>query len=263
MKKAVYLLPVILTLGISLGAQERQPVREPGSPVDVQSGEPTAHPRLYRETWYDYLIRQFNPNGVNWGRWVEERRQAFLQSTAANPFFKYSLVVTCLLLIMAGALAKVWIDKRRVIWLAQEQFDDLGRHDQYSRKAARDAIERYNRHMEKCNRAVEAELAGRVTAGGFASQQDADQKLHDALVKLAQTERERAALEAKLERTSAVVGDLTVRLNGAHAGGNGHSAAEAPSGAQEYKTSELVKQISELQQQLHYERERNKRLKGM
>jgi hypothetical protein len=262
MKKLAYVAMAVLAFCISLGAQERQPVQQRDVRVRAQTGEPVAHPRLYQQTWYDYLIRQFNPNSVNWGRWVEKRRQAFLDSTVTNPFFKYSLVVTSLLLLMSVALAKVWIDKRRVVWLAQEQFDDLRRHDEYSRKTARDAIARYNRHMERCNRVVEAELATRPVPQ-WAGADDPRAKTDETLLNLADKERERAALEVKLQRKDALVTDLTMRLNRTQSGGNGHSAAEAPSAAPEYKTSDLVKQISELQQQLHHERERNKHLKGM
>jgi len=263
MRNLVCLTLAVLVVCASLGGEVRQQVQQPSVPIRAQNGEPVAHPRLYQQTWYDYLVRQFNPKGVDWGRWLDERRQAFLESPVANPFFKYSLVVTCLLLVTSVALAKVWIDKRRVVWLTQEQFDDLRRHDGYSRETAHVAIERYNRHMEKCNRVVEAELATRPGQPWPAPAEDARAKSDETLLRLADKERERAALEAELQRKNALVTELTMRLNKTQRGGNGHTAVDTPSAAPDYKMSELVKQVSELQQQLHHEREQNKRLKGM
>jgi hypothetical protein len=50
-----------------------------------------------------FLSLQFNPDHGNWGDWIEERRQALLDASARNPYFKYSLASTVLLLVALGA----------------------------------------------------------------------------------------------------------------------------------------------------------------
>src|SRR6266699_2660698 len=54
------------------------------------------HSRLYGDSWYDFFLRQFNPDHLDRGAWIEQRRQIFLDGTARSPYFKYSLAVTVL-----------------------------------------------------------------------------------------------------------------------------------------------------------------------
>ena len=43
-----------------------------------------------RDAWYEFLLKQINPDDVDYGSWLEERRQAFLDSSVRNPYFWYS-----------------------------------------------------------------------------------------------------------------------------------------------------------------------------
>ncbi len=221
---------------------------------------PYQHPvivtRPYQQTWYDALLRQFNPDNLDWGHWLEQRREAFLEQTAANPYFKYSLVTTTLLILLSIALAKSEIDKSRIKWLAEERHDDLLAQDKYSRRTAHEAIRKYNAHMEKCNRVVEAEMAGRSGVAAPCSPGQGGMTLDQAVAENAQLKREREQLRAELDSKKSMVGELTVRVNGMSGGGNG---SPAPGLAQ----GDLVKQVNELREQLYRERERNKQLKGL
>ena len=42
------------------------------------------------------------------------------------------------------------------MWITAEMMTDLYNHDQYSRDVAGQAIQKYNEHIERCNRAIEA-----------------------------------------------------------------------------------------------------------
>ena len=55
-----------------------------------------------RDTWYEFLLKQFNPSNFDYGAWMEERRQVFLDASVRNPYFKYSTGVTIALLLMAA-----------------------------------------------------------------------------------------------------------------------------------------------------------------
>jgi hypothetical protein len=109
----------------------------------------------------------------------------------------YSLVTTTLVILLAIGLAKVSIDKSRILWLAQERHEALLDQDRQSRRFAHEAIRKHNAHMEKCNRVVEREMAAErelqrpTTAIGSQPEEQ--------LLKQADVERERAALETKLE----------------------------------------------------------------
>ena len=104
------------------------------------------------DTWYEFLLKQFNPNNFDYGAWMEERRQVFLDESVRNPYFKYSLGTTIALLVMAMVYTKQWIDHRRAMWITAEMMTDLYNHDAYSRGVAREAIQKYNDHIERCNR---------------------------------------------------------------------------------------------------------------
>lgn len=235
----------------------------------TQSGEPSAqaaghplyqHPvmvtRPYHQTWYDALLRQFNPDNLDWGHWLEQRREAFLRHTADNPYFKYSLVATTLLILLGVAFAKVEIDKSRIKWLAQDRNEDLLGHDRHLRRVAHEAIRKYNMHMERCNRVVEREMVGPPNVAASPAPAGGTMDLERALEENAQLRRERDHLQAELDGSKARVNDLSMRINGMAGGGNGSSQTGHARG-------DPVKQINELREQLYRERARNKQLKGM
>ena len=156
----------VLTLGLALlwcapVAGQTQGGRSPERPRETKSQpstgtRPVTGAPLYRDTWYEFVVRQFNPDHRNWGGWIEERRQALLDASALNRYFKYSLVSTVLLLMALGAWAKALCDLGRTKGIFEEKLSEALRHDQYSREGAREAIRRYNEHIDKCNRVIEA-----------------------------------------------------------------------------------------------------------
>jgi hypothetical protein len=112
------------------------------------------------DTWYEFLLKQFNPDNFDYGAWMEQRRQVFLEASVRNSYFKYSAGVTIALLLVVVVCAKQWIDHRRTMWITAEMMADLYNHDLYSRDIAEKAIEKYNQHIKRCNRAIEAAAQG-------------------------------------------------------------------------------------------------------
>jgi len=227
--------------------------------------QPAAPSHLYGDTWYDFFLRQFNPDHLDRGAWLEQRRQMFLDATARNRYFKYSLIVTILLLVVIAGCSKLWYDLRKTRWIDAEKLADVLSHDRYSREAAREAIRRHNHHIEKCNRVIEAQEAG-LSLSAPAAGSDAEAlraELQETAAKLSDVTRERNELKAELDETKLSVADLSLRVESLVRKGNGHSAgAEGMAGASASSHADLVRHINNLQQQLQAERERNKRLKG-
>jgi len=62
--------------------------------VTTARGQGPQPPYQPRETWYEFLLRQFNPSDFDYGEWIEERRQALLEATVQTPYFWYSTGVT-------------------------------------------------------------------------------------------------------------------------------------------------------------------------
>lgn len=261
MRKVLCMAYCVLSLALPVFSQTRsaEPLAQRSASLPYQ--HPVVVTRPYQQTWYSALLRQFNPDNLDWGHWLEQRREVLLEQTAANPYFKYSMVTTTLLMLLAIALAKSQIDKSRIKWLAAERHGDLLRHDRNSRQVAHEAICKYNSHMEKCNRVVEAELAGHRGEKLGSAAEETQGKSEEALTQAANLRRQRDVLAGELEQHTAMVGQLAARLNSLQvnvgkAPGDG-STQTAPTQA------DLIKQTNELREQLYRERERNKRLKGM
>lgn len=233
----------------------------PGNQAASHAPAPAPPPHLYQDTWYDYLLRQFNPERFNYGDWLDERRQMLLDATARNPYFKYGLLTTLLLLLGMAAYAKLWYDLRKTRWLAAEKLADAQSHDRLSREAARAAVARYNEHIEKCNRAIEAQESGLTFAGSGNNDLDSlKRELEDARNQKQAAIQERNNLQAELHQTSAAMADLSLRLAGSAGKGSGNGRSAGATGDATH--AELMQHINRLQQQLHVEREKNKRLKG-
>ena len=226
------------------------------SPSAVRPASP-----LYqrRDTWYEFLLKQFNPDDIDYGSWLDERRQAFLEARVHNPYFKYSAGVTLALVLMTLVVAKQRIDHHRSMWITAEMMTDLYNHDAYSRQVAREAIETYNHHIERCNRAVEASDHG-VPA------MDSDNHRLTAELQAVTAERdsyrrERDLAKQELTEKERVLADMSMRLDAlvkkADSGRNTPSASSVQGGDQK-----LVHHINALQEQLYTERRENRRLKG-
>ena len=224
------------------------------------SAAPTAGP-LYqrRDTWYEFLLKQFNPDDIDYGSWLEKRRQAFLDASVRNPYFRYSTGVTVVLLILATLYAKLHIDHRRSMWITAEMMTDLYNHDAYSRQLAREAIERYNHHIERCNRAIEASDHNVPAVDSDNDRLTAE--LQAVTAERDSYRRERDLAKQELTEKERVLADMSMRLDAlvkkADSGRNTPSASSVQGGDQK-----LVHHINALQEQLYTERRENRRLKG-
>jgi hypothetical protein len=114
------------------------------------------------------MLKQFNPDNTDYGRWVEQERRNLFELLRKNPYFRYSFSITIALLLAATACAKQSVDHRRAMWITAEMMADLYNQDAYSRQVAQEAIERYNKHIERCNRAIEAGESLAVARGPYA-----------------------------------------------------------------------------------------------
>ena len=247
-------------------AQDRPPAssvpRSQYSPMAAAQAQ--GHTQQPPDSWYDFLLKQFNPTDVDYGKWMEERRRVFLEASAKNPYFPYSFWLTLWSLFVMVAYAKLRIDRRRERYLTEEMLTDLYNQDLYSRQAAKDAIAKYNNHVEHCNRAIEAG-SGQTISGSTSENDDLKAKLKKAADDLRAVTSEKEQLSEELQRRSAVVTDLSLQLQALSEKIDGIGDAHAVSQAGlplPASNSEYMKLVNSLQQQLLAEREKNRRLKG-
>ena len=256
----------LITAGPAVAQQRPQsPVALRGQRQAQPQGQrqaPPARPMYQRgDTWYEFLLKQFNPSNFDYGAWMEERRQVFLDASVRNPYFKYSLGTTIALLVLAMLYSKQWIDHRRAMWITAEMMTDLYNHDLYSRDVAEKAIQKYNQHIERCNRAIEAAQHGSTLPVATADADQLNAQLQKTAGELNVANTENAALQEQLKQKSNVIVELSLRADALSKKNGGNLASSQPidlSGAD----PNLIKHINDLQEQLVVERKKNRKLKG-
>ena len=213
------------------------------------------------DTWYEFLLKQFNPSNFDYGAWMEERRQVFLDESVRNPYFKYSAGVTLGLLLMTAICAKQWIDRRRTLWITAEMMADLYNHDLYSRDVAEKAIQKHNEHIERCNRAIECAQNGTAVEGVDTGHESCKVELNRVVDERNEYLRELNDTKAKLEAKERTLTALSLRVEGMSVkpvvSGMADTSVELSSA-----DPNVVRHINNLQEQIYVERETNKRLKG-
>ena len=214
-----------------------------------------------RDTWYEFLLKRFNPDDFDYGSWIEQRRQAFLDASVRNRYFRYSAIVTLALFVLALLYTKLRIDHRRSMWITAEMMTDLYNHDAYSRQFARDAIQKYNEHIERCNRAVEASARG-VSAEGMESDVERYRaELQSVTAERDAYKRERDLAKGDLAEKERMLAEMSFRLDALAKKSNGYRDDARTVDARN-ADQELVQHINNLQEQLYAEKRENKRLKG-
>src|ERR1700674_2783605 len=184
-----------------------------------------------RETWYEFMLKQFNPGNFDYGTWLEKRRKAFLEATVKEQYFCCGVSVTAGMLLMMAACTKLYLDHRRSMRVTAEMMADVYSHDLLARQAATEAIEKYNRHIEQCNRAIEASEAGDVRPGWGDTQVDSLRaELQRVAGQLEATTQDRNKLQEELQQKSLVVADLSLRLDALSKKVNGPRSSGAGNG---------------------------------
>lgn len=265
MNRIIFVGTVVALLCAVAGAQKSaqpQPPSNPKTHVD-RTAVSAPVPYQHADTWYEFMLKQFNPDNVDYGWWVEEHRREFIETRIKNPYFGYSLFVSLALLAMTAVCVKQWIDHRRAMSITAEMMADIYNQDAYSRQAAHEAIDRYNKHIEGCNRVIEA---GDNAVAASAANNEVEQ-LRTELMRVAEERdsvtRERDIAREDLRKKSEVLANLSVRLEALTTkSGAANAAKSAPSLGGAGTDSKLIAHINNLQEQLYTERRNNRRLRG-
>ena len=266
MKRTIRLVTLailcLLNTGSAVAQQRPQTATVPHRSPQAQSQAPAVQvPYQRRDTWYEFLLKQFNPNDVDYGSWLEQRRQEFLDASVRNPYFKYSASTTIAILVLMMVCAKLLIDHRRSMWITAEMMTDIYNHDQYSRKVAREAIKRYNDHSERCNRAIEASELGTSDAASS----DVDRLISELQRVTDERNSSQRALELSkhdLKESQLIVAEMSLRLDALQKKSDANRNIGT---AVDVRTvdEKLVQHINNLQEQLYAAQNENKRLKGV
>ena len=153
------------------------------------------------------------------------------------------------------------IDHHRAMWITAEMMTDLYNHDLYSRDVADKAIQKYNQHIERCNRAIEAAQHGISIPGADSDANDLKSQLASVADQRDSYKRERDLAKRDLQEKEQLIAAMSLRVDaiGKKTDPNQVAASSVDMSAADPK---LVQLINNLQEQLYAERRENRRLKG-
>jgi hypothetical protein len=236
-----------------------------GSVVTVQAAVGNRQSTISNQPtpWYDRVLRRINSSDFDYGAWLEERRASLLSASIRSPQFWYSVVVSSLLALFILAYAKRCSDFHKLAWMCSGWLADFYNETLLCREQRDEAVDRHNRHIEKCNRAVEAELDG-----SWKQQQNQEleqwRERYEQLARVAEeTAGENKRLALILSEKERLLSDMSVRLQDLE---EKIKAKGYMVGGQTLTINEsnklLVNRINILERQLRDEQTKNKALKS-
>ena len=261
---AVGVLVIGLTVGGTVASQGTAQAAVSSRPrPQVQSGAQLARPPYRRrDTWYEFMLKRFNPGNLDYGAWIEQQRRAVIDARVKNPYFLYSLGTTVGLLLLIAVCSKLRIDHKREMWITAEMMADIYNQDAYSRRRAQEAIERYNTHIELCNRAIEAAEHGEAVSGADSEIAQLRSELMRVAGERDTATRERDTAREDLQKKSEILAEMSVRLEALASKPGTIGNAKQTSDLRTADPRLVVSHINNLQEQLYAERNNNRRLKG-
>lgn len=265
--KALPLWLLIIAAALVLAQEPANQVERPtanrksvqASPNPYQRPQ-TGKPYQAQDDLFHYSTKLVNKNDFDYGAWVQERRRAFVEASLANPFFWYSALTTGLVMLLMLMYGVRVLNERRKLWRAAEVLADVWNQDQYSRAVAAAAVEKYNAHMAECNRVVETQLTGRLSATAHETM-DFKERLEVVSAQRDAFDSESRSLKAELQKKETLLSQMSGRLDAlerrSETNGSGTGAP-----ADTEATRRLIARVNELQQQLEAEQRKNRQLKG-
>jgi hypothetical protein len=220
----------------------------------------SARPDEGKEDFFHFATKEVNPHDTDWGAWIEQRRQAFLEAMAANPFFWYSAFTTGLLMTLLVAFGVRIIDEKRKLWHAAEILTDVWNQEQYSQFIAQTATEKYNRHMLDCNRVIEAQVSGRSSPAMFEAS-DAKEQLERLRAERDNLDSDNRRLKAELEKHDGIIRNLSTRVKDLEPQLDQNGSGVNQAGGLETERK-LIAKVNQLRQELEAEKQKNRSLKG-
>jgi hypothetical protein len=205
-------------------------------------------PRPSRDTWYEQALRSVSPGNTDYGSIWEQRKQAFI-GQLGNRYFQYGFGATVVVMLLLTVTIVQRVSYKRALDVAAQSIADVLRHDEYSRQTAREAIRRYNDHIETCNRVIEAKQEGQTK-----STSATEAELQRVTQELADTCEENKALRSELVRKS--------RTTAATTPGPAVEQAAPVQAEMEFAPAQYIARINALEKQLRAEQRKNQNSKG-
>ena len=187
----------------------------------------------------------------------EERRRAWLENAGANRYFWYSFGATLLVILSWFALAWMHNDRVRERWQLAEHAADALRYGEYCKRKAKEAIDRYNLHIETCNRVIEAGESGMATPE-TANLEDHRREITRLAADNDSKDMQVKRLQEELDRKTQELTDISKRIEQAEQRLNARAKVASSVDAQ----AKLAERINRLETENRTLTEENRRLRS-
>jgi len=151
-------------------------------------------------SFWDDSLKMIRDGGWDVGSWLEYRRRLLVENSLTNRYFWFCITSYAANVLLVYLFYASRVSEERKIWKATEAMTDLWNWALYADWNARKAIDKYNTHIERCNRAAEGENSRAVKA----------KKETDELVRV---QNERDALRQELTERDQVIAGLNTRVD--------------------------------------------------
>ena len=152
---------LLFTLAATGGAQQSTPRRNTaGSTSSAAAAAPASRVGLRSQpSFWDDSLQMIRDGGWDIGSWLAYRRRLLVEASLTNRYFWFCITSYAANLLLMYLLYASRVSEDRKIWKATEVMTDLWNWALYADWTARKAIEKYNKHIERCNRVAEGESA--------------------------------------------------------------------------------------------------------
>jgi len=138
--------------------------------------------------------------GWDVGSWLAYRRRLLVENSLANRYFWFSITSYAANILLFYLFYSSRVSEDRKIWKATEVMTDLWNWALYADWNARKAIDKYNKHIDRCTRAAQ----------GATAQAARTKRENDELVRV---QNERDALRQELTERDRVIASLNTRVD--------------------------------------------------
>lgn len=149
------------------------------------------------------MIRE---GGWDLGSWLEYKRRLLVENSLTNQYFWFSITSYAANILLLYLFYASRVSEERKIWKATEVMTDLWNWALYADWNARKAIDKYNKHIDRCHSQA-TERSAKAASDHEASEVARVQAERDRL------QQELIAVKSDLAERDRAITDLTTRID--------------------------------------------------
>jgi hypothetical protein len=165
-RPAIVSTVLFFTLAATGGAQQSTPHPHTADPRSSLASQTAAAPApasrvglRSQPSFWDDSLKMIRDGGWDIGSWLAYRRRLLVEASLTNRYFWFCITSYAANVLLIYLFYASRVSEDRKIWKATEVMTDLWNWALYADWNARNAIEKYNKHIERCNRVAEGESA--------------------------------------------------------------------------------------------------------